>query len=38
MNTGELNPGIRYENTPHGRPIVNGKEIYLRILIKKKNR
>ena len=36
MNTGELNPGIRYENTPHGRPIVNGKEIYLRILIKKK--
>ena len=33
MNTGELNPGIRYENTPHGRPIVNGKELYLRVLI-----
>ncbi len=36
MNTGEINKGIRYENTPHGRPIVNGKEIYLRILIKNK--
>lgn len=36
MNTGELNPGIRYENTPHGRPIVNGKELYLRVLIELK--
>jgi len=34
MNTGEINKGIRYENTPHGRPIINGKEIYFRILIK----
>ncbi len=33
MNTGEENKGIRYENTPHGRPIVNGKELYLRVLI-----
>lgn len=33
MNTGELNPGIRYPNTPHGRPLINGKELYLRILI-----
>lgn len=36
MNTGEENAGIRYPNTPHGRPVVNGKEIYLRILIKKR--
>lgn len=36
MNTGEENPGIRYPNTPHGRPVVNGKEKYLRILIKNK--
>lgn len=36
MNTGEENIGIRYPNTPHGRPIVNGKELYLRILIKKR--
>ena len=35
-NTGEENPGIRYEGTPHGRPVVNGKEIYARILIRKK--
>ena len=35
-NTGEQNPGIRYENTPHGRPLLNGKELYIRILIKKK--
>jgi hypothetical protein len=34
MNTGEVNKGIRYENTPHGRPIVNGKELYLRVLIR----
>lgn len=36
MNTGEENEGIRYKNTPHGRPIINGKEKYLRILIKNK--
>jgi len=36
MNTGEENKGIRYEGTPHGRPIINGKEKYLRILIKNK--
>lgn len=36
MNTGELNSGIRYENTPHGRPLLNGKELYLRILIRRK--
>ncbi len=35
MNTGEINKGIRYEGTPHGRPLVNGVEKYLRILIKK---
>lgn len=35
-NTGEENPGIRYENTPHGRPLLNGKELYIRILIKRK--
>ncbi len=34
MNTGEQNKGIRYEGTPHGRPIINGVEKYLRILIK----
>ncbi len=36
MNTGEENVGIRYPNTPHGRPIINGKELYLRVLIKKR--
>jgi hypothetical protein len=36
MNTGEENKGIGYPNTPHGRPIINGREIYLRILIKRK--
>jgi hypothetical protein len=36
MNTGEENKGIRYEGTPHGRPIINGVEKYLRILIKHK--
>jgi hypothetical protein len=35
MNTGEENIGIRFENTPHGRPLVNGVEKYLRILIKR---
>jgi hypothetical protein len=34
MNTGEENKGIRYEGTPHGRPIINGVEKYLRILIR----
>lgn len=36
MNTGEENKGIRHEGTPHGRPLVNGVEKYLRILIKNK--
>ncbi len=36
MNTGEENEGIRLPNTPHGRPIVNGRELYLRILIRNK--
>ena len=36
MNTGEKNVGIRYKGTPHGRPLVNGVEKYLRILIKAK--
>ena len=36
MNTGEENKGIRYEGTPHGRPIINGVEKYLRILVKNK--
>ena len=35
MNTGELNEGIRHKNTDHGRPLVNGKELYLRILIQR---
>lgn len=35
-NTGEENPGIRLPNTAHGRPLLNGKELYIRILIKKK--
>jgi hypothetical protein len=38
MNTGEENKGIRYEGTAHGRPIINGVEKYLRILIKHKNK
>lgn len=36
MNTGEENKGIRYEGSPHGRPIINGVEKYLRILTKNK--
>ena len=36
MNTGEENKGIRHKGTPHGRPLVNGVEKYLRILIKNK--
>lgn len=36
MNTGEQNIGIRYPNTPHGRPIINGVEKYLRIIIKRR--
>ena len=35
MNTGEENEGIRYKDTPHGRPTIDGKELYLRLLIKK---
>ncbi len=35
-NTGEENPGIRLPNTAHGRPLLNGKELYIRILIRKK--
>ena len=35
-NTGERNEGIRYENSPHGRASVKGKEIYTRIIIKRK--
>ena len=35
MGTDELNEGIRYKDTPHGRPLIAGKEIYTRILIKK---
>jgi hypothetical protein len=36
MNTGEENKGIRYKGTPHGRPLINGVEKYLRILIKRR--
>lgn len=36
MNTGEENPGIRLPGTPHGRPVVQGRELYLRILIRHK--
>lgn len=36
MNSGEENKGIRYEGTLHGRPVINGKEIYLRVLIRNK--
>jgi len=36
MNTGEENKGIRHEDSEHGRPLVNGVEKYLRILIKSK--
>ena len=35
-NTGEENPGIRLPNTAHGRPLLNGKELYIRILIRRK--
>ena len=35
-NTGEKNPGIRLPNTAHGRPLLNGKELYIRLLIKRK--
>jgi len=35
MNSGEINKGIRYEDTPHGGPLVNGIKKYQRILIKK---
>lgn len=36
MNTGEVNQGIRLPNTPHGRPVINGVEKYLRVIIKRK--
>ena len=36
MNTGEENTGIRHIDSAHGRPLVNGVEKYLRILIKSK--
>ncbi len=36
MNTGEVNNGIRYENTPHGRPLIQGREVYFRIIITRK--
>lgn len=35
-NTGEENPGIRLPNTPHGRALLRGKELYIRLLIKRK--
>ena len=35
-NTGEENPGIRLPNTPHGRAVLKGKEVYIRLLIRKK--
>ena len=35
MNTGEENIGIRLPNTKHGRPVINGLEKYLRIIIKR---
>ena len=38
MNTGEENKGIRHEGTPHGRPLVNGVEKYIRILIRNKEK
>lgn len=36
MNTGEENEGIRHKDSEHGRPLVNGVEKYLRILIRRK--
>lgn len=36
MNTGEENPGIRLPGTPHGRPVIRGRELYLRILVRHK--
>ena len=35
MNTGEVNKGIRYENTPHGKPLINGKQRFARLIIKR---
>lgn len=35
-NTGEENKGIRHIDSPHGRALIGGKEIYTRILIRKK--
>jgi hypothetical protein len=34
-NTGEINEGIRHKDTPHGRALVSGKEVYTRILIRR---
>lgn len=36
MNSGEKNEGIRYIGTKHGRPLVNGKELYFRVIIKRR--
>ena len=35
MNTGEQNIGIRHVDSAHGRPLVNGVEKFLRVLIKR---
>lgn len=33
-NSGEKNEGIRHSNSAHGRAILNGKEVYTRLLVK----
>lgn len=35
-NTGEINKGIRHSDAPHGRALLNGKELYTRLLIKRR--
>lgn len=35
-NTGETNEGIRHLDATHGRALLNGKEIYTRLLIKRR--
>jgi len=35
-NSGEENKGIRHKDSKHGRALINGKEIYTRILIQRK--
>ena len=35
-NTGETNEGIKHADFPHGRAVLNGKEVYTRILIRRK--